>query len=291
MKILVTGAGGMLGHDVVQTLEMQGHEVWGTDVASSEEKLDITKPDQIRYAIASFRPEWIVNCAAYTNVDGAEEHEDTAILLNAKGPEMLSRACRRHSVKLLHISTDYVFDGEKDTPYSEDDPPGPINFYGVSKLAGENAVRHQMTEYLIVRTQWLIGHHGRNFISTILAAAQVKETLQVVNDQWGSPTFAPDLAKALAHLMEIDARGIFHVCNRGKTTWYDLASKAIEFVGLGTKVVPVATSEYPRPARRPRYSILSTTKFTEKTGKVMPLWQTSLGNHVREYLQHAKGSA
>lgn len=291
MKILVTGAGGMLGHEVVQTLEMQGHEVWGTDVASTAEKLDITKPDQIRYAIASFRPEWIVNCAAYTNVDGAEEHEDTAILLNAKGPEMLSRACRRHSVKLLHISTDYVFDGEKETPYSEDDPPGPINVYGVSKLAGENAVRHQMAEYLIVRTQWLIGHHGRNFISTILAAAQVKETLQVVNDQWGSPTFAPDLAKALAHLMEIDARGIFHVCNRGKTTWYDLASKAIEFVGLGTKVVPVATSEYPRPARRPRYSILSTTKFTEKTGKVMPLWQASLGNHIREYLQHAKGSA
>lgn len=291
MRILVTGARGMLGQEVVSSLEMNGHEVWGTDVVSSEEPLDITKPDQIRCAIASFRPEWIVNCAAYTNVDGAEEHEDEAFMLNAKGPEMLARACRKNSVKLLHLSTDYVFDGTKDAPYTEDDLPGPVNVYGVSKLAGENAIRHQMTEYVIVRTQWLIGIHGRNFVSTILAAAQVRDTLQVVNDQWGCPTFAPDLAKAIALLMEIDARGVFHVCNRGRTTWYDLACKAIEHVGLGTKVVPVETSAYPRPAQRPRNSVLSTKKFTEKTGKVMPLWQTSLESYVREMLQHARGSA
>ena len=291
MRILVTGARGMLGHEVVSTLEMQGHEVWGTDVVSAEEPLDITRPDQIRYAIASFRPEWIVNCAAYTNVDGAEDHEQEALLLNAKGPEMLAFACKKNSVRLLHISTDYVFDGTKTAPYNEEDLPSPINVYGVSKLAGENAIRHQMTDYLIVRTQWLIGLHGRNFVSTILAAAQMKELLHVVNDQWGSPTFAPDLAKAVALLMEVDARGIFHVCNRGKATWYDLACKAIEYVGLGTKVEPVDTSAFPRPAQRPLYSILSTRKFTEKTGKVMPLWQTSLETHVRDFLQHVKGSA
>jgi dTDP-4-dehydrorhamnose reductase len=291
MRMLVTGAGGMLGREIVKTLEMQGHEVWGTDITSTEERLDITRPDQIRYAMISFRPNWVVNCAAYTNVDGAEDHEEEALLLNAKGPEMLARACRKNSVRLLHISTDYVFDGTKDAPYREEDTPSPINVYGVSKLAGENAIRHLMTDYLIIRTQWLMGIHGRNFVSTILAAAQVKETLQVVNDQWGSPTFAPDLARAMAILMEIEARGVFHVCNRGKATWYDLACKAIECVGLGTRIVPVDTSAYPRPARRPLYSILSTMKFTQKTGKVMPLWQTALEDHVRDYLQHAKGSA
>jgi dTDP-4-dehydrorhamnose reductase len=291
MRVLVTGARGMLGREVVQTMEMHGHEVWGTDVASSDEHLDITRPDQIRYAIASFRPEWIVNCAAYTNVDGAEDHEEEALLLNAKGPEMLSRVCRKAQVKLAHISTDYVFDGTKDTPYTEDDPPCPINVYGASKLAGENAIRHQMSDYLIIRTQWLIGLHGRNFVSTILTAAQVRETLSVVNDQWGAPTFAPDLAKAVAALVEMDARGVFHVCNRGKATWYDLACKAVELVGLATRIVPVSTAEFPRPAKRPPYSLLSTKKFTEKTGKLMPLWQTSLENHIRDYLQHAKGSA
>jgi len=291
MRILVTGARGMLGQDVVNTLEMNGHEVWGTDIVSTEETLDITRPDQLRYAIASFRPEWIVNCAAYTNVDGAEGHEEEAFLLNAKGPDMLALACRKSSVRLLHISTDYVFDGAKNAPYSEEDQPCPINVYGVSKLAGENAIRHQMTEYLIVRTQWLIGHHGRNFVSTILAAAQMKESIQVVNDQWGCPTFSHDLAKAMALLMEADARGIFHVCNRGKATWFDLACKAIEYVGLGTRVVPVGTAAFPRPAQRPLYSILSTRKFTKKTGKVMPLWQASLEAHVRELLQQAKGSA
>lgn len=291
MRILVTGARGMLGQDVVNTLEMNGHEVWGTDIVSTEETLDITRPDQIRYAISSFRPEWIVNCAAYTNVDGAEGHEEEAFLLNAKGPDMLALACRKSSVRLLHISTDYVFDGTKNAPYSEEDQPCPINVYGVSKLAGENAIRHQMTGYLIVRTQWLIGHHGRNFVSTILAAAQMKESIQVVNDQWGCPTFSHDLAKAVALLMEVDARGIFHVCNRGKATWYDLACKAIEYVGLGTRVVPVDTAAFPRQAQRPLHSMLSTKKFTKKTGKVMPLWQASLETHVRELLQHAKGSA
>jgi dTDP-4-dehydrorhamnose reductase len=291
MRVLVTGARGMLGHEVVQTMEMHGHEVWGTDVSSSDEHLDITRPDQIRYAIASFRPDWIVNCAAYTNVDAAEDHEEEALLLNAKAPEMLSRTCRKAQVKLAHISTDYVFDGTKDTPYTEDDPPCPVNVYGASKLAGENAIRHQMSDYLIIRTQWLIGLHGRNFVSTILTAAQVRETLSVVNDQWGAPTFAPDLARAVAALVELDARGVFHVCNRGKATWYDLACRAVELVGLATRIVPVSTAEFPRPAKRPPYSVLSTKKFTEKTGKLMPLWQTSLENHIRDYLQHAKGSA
>jgi dTDP-4-dehydrorhamnose reductase len=270
---------------------MGGHEVWGTDISSKEDRLDITKQDQIRYALTSFRPTWVINCAAYTNVDMAEDHEEQALLLNAKGPDLLAHACRKRSVRLLHISTDYVFDGTKGKPYTEEDSTNPINVYGASKLAGENAIRHQMEDYVIIRTQWLIGHKGRNFVSTILSAAQIKESLHIVNDQWGSPTFALDLAKAIMQLMELDSRGIYHVCNRGKATWFDLAKKAIEIVGLGTQVIPVSTSEFPRPAKRPPYSILSTKKFSAKTGKVMPIWQASLENYVHDFLQHVKGSA
>ena len=291
MRVLVTGAKGMLGSEVVKTLEMYGHEVWGTDISYADDKIDITRQDQIRYALSSFRPSWVLNCAAYTNVDLAEEHEDQALVLNAKGPDLLAHACRRLSIRLMHVSTDYVFDGAKGSPYTEEDAPNPINVYGASKLAGENAIRHAMEDYIIVRTQWLIGHKGRNFVSTILSAAQINESLRVVNDQWGSPTFASDLARAMAQLLEADARGVYHVCNRGKATWFDLAKKAIEIVGLGTKVIPVSTDEFPRPAKRPQYSILSTKKFSEKTGKLMPLWQTSLENYIHEYLQHVKGSA
>jgi len=291
MRILVTGARGMLGTEVVKTLEMCGHEVWGTDISSKEDKIDITRQDQVRYALSSFKPSWVVNCAAYTNVDLAEDHEDQALALNGKGPDLLAHACRKLSVRLMHISTDYVFDGTKGKPYTEDDSPNPINVYGASKLAGENAIRHAMDDYIIVRTQWLIGHKGRNFVSTILSAAQINERLRVVNDQWGSPTFATDVARAITQLLEADARGVYHVCNRGKATWYDLASKAIEIVGLSTQVMPVSTDEFPRPARRPPYAVLSTKKFTEKTGKVMPLWQTSLESYIHEYLQHVKGSA
>lgn len=291
MRVLVTGAKGMLGSEVVKTLEMYGHEVWGTDISYADDKIDITRQDQIRYALSSFRPSWVLNCAAYTNVDLAEEHEDQALVLNAKGPDLLAHACRRLSIRLMHVSTDYVFDGAKGSPYTEEDAPNPINVYGASKLAGENAIRHSMEDYIIVRTQWLIGHKGRNFVSTILSAAQINESLRVVNDQWGSPTFASDLARAMAQLLDADARGVYHVCNRGKATWFDLAKKAIEIVGLGTKVIPVSTDEFPRPAKRPPYSILSTKKFSEKTGKLMPLWQTSLENYIHEYLQHVKGSA
>ena len=291
MRVLVTGAKGMLGRDVVKTLEMKGHEVWGTDINLPEDRLDITRQDQIRYALSSYRPTWVVNCAAYTNVDKAEEQEEEAILLNAKGPDLMAHACRKLKVRLMHISTDYIFDGTKGSPYTEEDIPNPINVYGMSKLAGENAIRHQMDDYIILRTQWLIGQHGRSFISTILTAAQINESIRVVNDQWGSPTFTFDLAKAITQLMEIDARGVYHVCNRGKATWYDLANKAIELVGLSTKVIPVSTEEFPRPAKRPARTILSTKKFSDKTGKVMPIWQISLESFVQEYLQHVKGTA
>jgi dTDP-4-dehydrorhamnose reductase len=209
-------------------------------------------------------------------VDAAEDHEEEALLLNAKAPEMLSRTCRKAQVKLAHISTDYVFDGTKDTPYTEDDPPCPVNVYGASKLAGENAIRHQMSDYLIIRTQWLIGLHGRNFVSTILTAAQVREPLSVVNDQWGAPTFAPDLARAVAALVSCTARGVFHVATgarRPGTT----CLQAVELVGTPQDRAR-STAEYPRPAKRPPYSVLTTKNSRKRQASSCPFadvpWRT-----------------
>lgn len=284
MRFLVTGAAGMLGSEVVGALESLGHEVWATDVADNEDPLDITREDRVDVAIRSFRPHWVVNCAAYTNVDGAEDDEETAFLLNARGPETLARSCRRHGARLLHMSTDYVFDGTKDAPYREDDLPNPLNVYGASKLAGEEAVRHVHGGSLIVRTQWLIGANGPNFVSKIIDAARERDRLEVVNDQYGSPTFAADLARALCLLMEKGAQGIYHVCNRGVTTWYELASRALAYAAIATPVVPVPTSAIARKARRPAYSALSTVKFSQETGRLMPLWQCSLEAFLHEYL-------
>jgi dTDP-4-dehydrorhamnose reductase len=288
MRVLVTGAFGMLGHEVVKTCMMCGYEVFATDVAPHKQRLDITDDKEVRSALSTIRPAWVINCAAYTNVDGAEEHEDEAFSLNAEAPGLMARACKDNSVRLLHVSTDYVFDGTKASPYTEQDTPKPINAYGRSKLQGECAIAGQMEEFLIIRSQWLFGLYGKNFVSTIIEAAKGKKSIRVVNDQWGSPTYAIDLSKAMVLLMETEARGIYHVCNRGRATWNNLARKAIALVELETEVLPVSTEEYPLPARRPRYSILSTKKFTKATGRLMPLWQISLKDYVQEYLQHVR---
>ncbi|MDT8271827.1 MAG: dTDP-4-dehydrorhamnose reductase [Desulfomonilia bacterium] len=288
MRILVTGAQGMLGHEVVRVFEKAGHDVIAADIMPEGTYLDITEPAAIRKALISERPDWLINCAAYTNVDACEDHEDQAFSLNAQGPEYLAQACSRFGVSLLHVSTDYVFDGTKNDPYSEHDLPHPINAYGRSKLAGEYAIRTGTREYIIVRPQWLFGIHGHNFVATIIEIARNHEKIHVVNDQWGSPTYANDLAKAMMILVELDARGTYHLCNRGRATWYDLAKKAVEFAELDTEVVPVSSQEFPRPAKRPANSILSTKKFTEITGKLMPLWQISLEKYVQHYLVQSR---
>ncbi|MGC9323389.1 MAG: dTDP-4-dehydrorhamnose reductase [Desulfomonilia bacterium] len=284
MRILVTGAKGLLGHDVVDVFEESGHSVIAADIMPEGTYLDITEPDTIRKVLSAERPDWLINCAAYTNVDACEEHEDQAFLLNAQGPEHLAQACSRFGVSLLHISTDYVFDGTKEDPYTEQDLPHPINAYGRSKLAGEYAVRTTTKEYIIIRPQWLFGIHGHNFVATIIEIARNNEKIRVVNDQRGSPSYAKDLAKAIRLLVELNARGTYHLCNRGRATWFDLAKKAVELADLDTEVIPVSSDEFPRPAQRPANSILSTKKFTDVTGKLMPMWQISLENYIKEYL-------
>ncbi len=291
MKIVVSGARGLLGHEVVQAFSSAGHAVVATDVTGDLERLDITDRSEITQVIETQSPDWIINCAAFTQVDACETQAESAFLLNAEAPGRLAEVCGDHGVRLLHISSDYVFDGEQETPYGEDDAPHPINVYGKSKHAGEQAVMARMDEFIIVRPQWLFGPHGPNFVATILGLAKERSQIQVVNDQWGSPTYSKDLAKGLRALVENDARGIYHVCNRGVASWFDLAQKAVDLVELETEVVPVDSQQFPRPARRPRNSTLSTKKFTSATGKLMPPWQLSLQDYIRHYLQQARYKA
>lgn len=284
MNVLITGVQGLLGHEVAHACAGAGDTVTGTDVRLPSIPLNITDPVAIRAALVSLKPDWLVNCAAYTNVDGCETDREAAWELNARAPGHLARACEELGVKLLHISTDYVFNGTKETPYTETDEADPVSVYGKTKYAGEVAVREGIEHYLIVRTQWLFGPHGKNFVSTILNLAKDRDRISVVNDQWGSPTYSKDLARAIRLLMERSASGIYHVCNRGHATWYDLAKKTIELVDLPTEVVPIPTTGYPLPAPRPARSILSTKRFVEATGKLMPAWQISLGHYIKEYL-------
>ncbi|HEY9160488.1 MAG TPA: dTDP-4-dehydrorhamnose reductase [Desulfomonilia bacterium] len=281
MKILVTGARGMLGSDLCPELAGCGHDVIETDV-TSDKYLDITDAKSIRSILADEKPEWIVNCAAYTKVDACETDEETATLLNGTAPGYLAAECAACGIKLLHISTDYVFDGRKEGPYNEDDPVNPINAYGRSKLKGELAVVSGMKNYMIVRTQWLFGENGPNFVDTILKLARERGSIDVVNDQFGSPTYSSDLSKAIRLLIENDARGIFHICNRGKTSWFEFAKKAVELCLIPASVNPVSTEGFPRPAKRPANSILSTKKFTRLTGRLMPPWQIALQEYLKK---------
>ena len=246
-------------------------------VALRHANLAIEDAEAVDRVVARERPEWIVNCAAYTQVDRAEAEPEAAQRVNAVGAANLARAARATGARLLHISTDYVFDGRATRPYREDDPVGPLNVYGRTKLAGEQAVRDILPQaHLIVRTQWLFGEGGPNFVATILRLARERPELKVVNDQHGRPTYAADLAVALWTLIARDARGTVHCANEGAATWFDVAKAAIEIAGLHTTVVPCSTADMPRPARRPPYSVLDCTRYEGIVGSPLRPWQAAL---------------
>ncbi|MEN6473424.1 MAG: dTDP-4-dehydrorhamnose reductase [Syntrophaceae bacterium] len=290
MKLLVTGALGMLGHDLVHELASGGHLVTATDAASPSACLDITNPLAVRACLLKEKPRWVINCAAFTKVDACEEQEELATRINGDAPGYMADVCADLGIHLAHISTDYVFDGTKTGPYHEDDPTNPINAYGRSKLKGETAIATRMEDYIIIRTQWLFGLNGPNFVATILGLAKERPSIDVVYDQFGCPTYTRDLAKAIRLLIENDARGTFHVCNRGKASWYDLAKKAVEFAGLSTQINPVTTDNFPRPAKRPANSVLSSMKFTDATGKLMPIWPAALQGYLQSRLTKGTNS-
>ncbi len=252
MRILVTGARGQLGVELLRSLAPLG-EVLGLDLP----ELDITQPGTAAQ-LAAARPDCVVHAAAATDVDGCEREPARALAVNAEGTRRVAEGCRRAGARLLYLSTDFVFDGAQRTPYGEEDAPAPLSAYGRSKLEGEWAAR-AAPRWTVVRTAWLFGPHGTNFVKTILGKAAAGEALRVVDDQVGSPTYAPDLAAAIAGILARDLAGIFHVTNTGACSWYDFAREILKQAGLVAPLAPISSAELDRPARRPAYSVLAHT--------------------------------
>jgi len=276
MRILVMGHRGMLGSDLVEVLGGD-HEVGGVDVG----EFDITSAADCERVVGEFRPDAVVNAAAYTDVDGCETHREACFAVNAEGVRNMAAACKAAGAKAVHYSTDYVFDGTKGEPYVEDDPCRPINAYGASKRQGEEALIETLERHVLIRTAWLYGRQGKNFVKAILAKAKDGETLRVVDDQVGSPTFTLDLAQATRLLLELDCLGTYHVTNRGVCSWYEFACRILEVAQVaGVAVVPIKSRELDRKAARPAYSVLSNRKFMEATKKTMRPWQVALKDYL-----------
>ena len=269
MKVLITGAAGQLGRALVQELAHRDWEVVATDLA----EMDITDRDALWRSLSAHRPEMVINAAAATRVDDLEADPDLALKVNALGPRNLAAACRRLGLKLVHISTDYVFDGTKAGPYVEWDETRPQSVYGVSKLLGETLVREQCPDHFILRTAWLYGLPGPNFITAILARARQGQELKVVDDQRGTPTSALALAPQILALAGTEAFGTYHATCQGEATWYEFARLILERAGLKVKVRPCTTDEFPRPAPRPANSFLENRMLKLQGLDLMPSWQ------------------
>jgi dTDP-4-dehydrorhamnose reductase len=251
LKILVTGSEGQLGSDLLKILP-ERHEVLGCDI----QDWDITDLRIALENVERIRPDVIVNAAAYTDVDGCELNPDLAYRVNTLGAHNLAIAGRKVGAVMVHVSTDFVFDGKKGSPYLEFDPPHPLSVYGKSKLASEQWVAAVLSTYFIVRTAWLYGRRGKNFVKTILRLAEEKEVLRVVDDQIGSPTYSWDLAQKIAELIETEAYGIYHATNGGQSSWYEFASDILRLAGKKVKLEPISSEELARPAARPAFSVL-----------------------------------
>jgi len=276
MKILILGHKGMLGSDLLLRLYLD-HEVTGRDV----DDFDLTSESSCRKVVEEAMPQVVINAAAYTNVDGAEANRDLCFGVNALGVSHMARVCRDHRIKLVHFSTDYVFDGAKGDLYEEDDLPNPINVYGAAKQEGERLLKTHTDDFLLIRTAWLYGRNGKNFVRTILEKAKSEPKLTVVDDQIGSPTYTWDLAGAVKLLIEGGYGGTFHITNRGLCSWHAFARKILLYAGLPDIVVEPATSnDSTRPAKRPLFSGLSNKKFTDATGKTLRVWQLALHDYI-----------
>ena len=272
MKILLTGAGGQLGRALVPALSR--HQLSALD----RQSLDITRLDAVRQAVRSLRAELVLNTAAYNLVDQAESEPHAAYRGNALGPRNLALAAAETGAAVLHVSSDYVFDGESSRPYHEFDRTGPLSVYGQSKLAGEQAVRNCNPRHYLVRTAWLYTLGGRNFAHSILEAARQNPEVRVVDDQHGSPTFVPHLAQAISRLIDSGAFGTYHLAGRGGTSWYGLTRRLYGALGVKALLTPVATAAFPRPARRPPYSVLTTLQDPEI---LLPPWEEGVAEFAR----------
>ncbi len=277
MRVLVTGAKGQLGRDLMNELKRQGLEGIGVDV----EEMDITDPEKCRSVIGQAGADAVIHCAAYTAVDAAEDQAELCRKINGEGTRNVAEACRDAGVKLMYISTDYVFDGEGTRPWEPDDERAPLNVYGQTKYEGELAIEELLDRYYIIRIAWVFGAAGKNFIKTMLRLGREKGAVSVVNDQVGSPTYTYDLARLLVDMVQTEHYGRYHATNEGECSWYEFACEIFRQAGLEVQVTPVSSEAFAAKAKRPANSRMSKEKLTEKGFVRLPDWQDALKRFLK----------
>ena len=275
MKILITGSNGMLGHDLIKVLD-ESHEL----IQTNSKTLDITDETQVMDFICDKKPDIIINSAAYTDVDGCEENPELAYNVNGEGVEYLALACKKIDASLVHISTDYVFDGLSREPISEDAQIGPISVYGKSKLKGEQAIQEILDKFFIIRTAWLYGINGKNFPKTMLELSKNHSQISVVYDEVGTPTYTLDLALAICELIETDYYGIYHITNSGSCSWCEFSRYIFEIANKDVKVIPITASEFARPAPRPSYSVLDNKNWINHGFKPLRNYKEAINEYI-----------
>ena len=276
MKSLVTGVKGQLGYDVVNELTERGIEAVGVDI----EEMDITDAASVDKVIRETAPDAVIHCAAYTAVDAAEENEELCRKVNADGPRNIARVCKALDIKMLQVSTDYVFEGTGERPWEPEDVCRPKSVYGRTKYEGELAVKELLDKYFIVRIAWVFGINGRNFVKVMLNLAKTRDTITVVNDQFGSPTYTYDLAKLLADMIVTEKYGTYHATNEGNCSWYEFACAIFKEAGANVNVIPVTSEEYGAKANRPANSRMSKEKLTENGFERLPEWEDALRRYI-----------
>lgn len=280
MKVFVTGVKGQLGYDVMRELEKRGLEGFGVDI----EEMDITDAESVDKVITEAAPDAVIHCAAYTAVDAAEDHEELCRKVNADGPRNIAKTCKKLGIKMIQISTDYVFDGQGERPWEPEDACDPKTVYGLTKREGELAVMENLEKYFIVRIAWAFGVNGKNFVKTMLRLAETHDSLTVVDDQFGSPTYTYDLARLLVDMIQTEKYGIYHATNEGFISWYDFAKAIFEKAGKNVTVKPVSTAEYGAKAFRPANSRMSKEKLTQMGFERLPAWEDALDRYLKEIL-------
>ena len=278
MRVLVTGYAGQLGYDTIRLLEARGIECRGVDM----QDFDLTDGQAVKDYVQTYRPNAIVHCAAYTNVDKAESQPEICAAVNGMGTVNIVRAALSVGAKVVFISTDYVFPGTGDQPWKINDAYGPRNVYGMSKVQGEDAVRSLMTRYFILRTSWVFGKNGHNFVRTMIRLGKEKKEIRVVDDQIGSPTYTRDLARVICDMLPTEKYGIYHVRNEGFISWFEFAKMIMEKAHLSCRVLPVPSSEYPTPAKRPLNSRMDGSKLAEAGFEPMPSVEDALDRYLEE---------
>lgn len=277
MRVLVTGVKGQLGHDVMNELAKRGYEGVGVDV----DEMDITDAQKVDEVITKAQVDKVIHCAAYTAVDAAEDNVELCRRVNAEGTENIAKVCKRLDLPMVYLSTDYVFDGEGERPWEPDDERDPLNVYGQTKYEGELAVERNLDKYFIVRIAWVFGVNGKNFIKTMLNLAQNHDTITVVDDQVGSPTYTYDLARLLVDMIETEKYGHYHATNEGLCTWYEFAKEIFRQAGVDVKVVPVTSEQFQAKAKRPHNSRMNKDKLDAMGFQRLPSWQDALSRYLK----------